>query len=200
MSIIHDALKKVQKNFEHKKELPPVSPTTPPPAFVEPAQPLSPKTNPDPYRPRPTISLELLAIIILSIVVAVLAFTFIVYHLRSPQPIVILSKETHPSDMKPETKTSPQVEAQTQPAPTSDVTAVPNNSAVSSANLPTNTKEENTLRLQGIMSQDGKNIALIDDQMYEEGEIIHKLKIKKITSKFVELEDKNGETLILKIK
>jgi len=55
------------------------------------------------------------------------------------------------------------------------------------------------IQLQGIMQADGKNAALINDDVYEEGEIVDGMTITMITLEKVEL-DNNGEKIILRVK
>ena len=202
MSIIHDALKKVQANLDHKvePEIPPKDISkiyeklyqrseTPAPS-LPPAPPLrsSPpkassvsKTAGKPTGQKPAAvysDSEHKRKIWPQLVVTLTLFTilWVAVYILIQQNLLKQISAAIPSLQKPPAKSRP-----------------------SRASLPPSPSD--ALILQGIMGIDNnKRVALINDEIYEAGQSVNGKKIVNITLEKVELEDPSGKITTLRVK
>ncbi len=183
MSIINDALKKVQNDIEQKKFRPKSLPVPARPAGGRQAGPAPSKPKPsEPQKhtpPRPSLrdtatenslprkdQLPARAPVIPPILVTTLFAAFILaFFLSAEKPIQITQTET----------ASPLPVA---PIPDEPAEAVP---------------EEAEITLNGIMSAGDKNVALINDEIYEIGDTVNEMKIIEISLDSVQML-KKGKT------
>ena len=180
MSIIHDALKKVQKNLEN----------TPPSEF--------PMHTPSTAKDTPTIvgeaviaaqSLPALRatkktnpwlIIILALLVTGISSFFIFQQFKAYSPalrewLTVLSfKAKRAAIVAPQAIAVPQHQAQ----PLAQVTLNTNKSTAAPAPV---AAKPITLNVHGVMADGTKNLALINDKIYQEGDTIEGVTITKIS-------------------
>ncbi len=177
MSIIHDALKKVQKSMEQNNT--PINPFKLQEDIVE----VLPSLNPKKKKNNST----LLWISIITSVLILFGFVlFIFSEIKSKNPKFLFSlnlnsimrTQTHSSKTKitPTPTSSPVKEAAQTPTANTPI-----------ANAPPLSPSP-TLDLQGIMASSGQNIALINNSVYEEGAVIDGKKIIKINLNTITIE------------
>ncbi len=177
MSIIHDALKKVQQTNRVEAPTPPPSPP-PAPESVHQPQPAGDKDK---------ISIPLL----IAVICAVIAMIFAA--LPQFMPRKNLSRPA-PENMPAQPRVT------TRPAPEPVMTATPSSDAMSKAiadamsapampaPMPPATPKAfdpndpiSSIQIEGVMEQDGKKVALINGNVYEEGQTIYNRIISEIT-------------------
>jgi hypothetical protein len=188
MSIIHDALKKVQQglNLKSKEEQPGPSPSPvnknpsayiyeEAPAAVETLSPASPKTA-DQKPPAKNKIKSILALACASLIIAASAF-YIWQQFQSNIPQVqIFAKKSfdqliHKKEL-PDFKTKPPEELKAMAQLTIDPSAAKSSGSAKLAPI--------TLDIHGILANSTGNLVLIDDQVYQEGDVIDGAKIVKI--------------------
>ena len=159
MSIIHDALRKVQENFQRK-----------------PSNTSSPTGPEDKEKKKFSVFNAFMALVILCVCLY-FGYNQLLKHwdnirMAFDLPNIKLNKieipkisiTTSTSDTKTKTKTLSE-----------------NRSPVAIAKIQANNTDEN-LNVQGILSQGGQTVVLINDKIYEEGDEIGKIKILSIES------------------
>lgn len=170
MSIINEALKKAQQDLKRTVLPVPVraetsfEAETPPPA----SQPASAMFAPSPSKEkgkswRMVVVWELLSLCVIG------AFLFVL----QPQIFDILNKRNVPP-------------AAAQPAPVAAPAAAPQTAVIRPIR-----PNKNAMTLNGIMQIENKWMALINDEIYEEGDYIKNKKIDKISSEGVTLVEGN---------
>lgn len=177
MSIIHDALKKVQTNLQEQEqsgpkrfELEPLGggPLTPPQPKVEPAPRKITASGTAPA-PRPKSPKGRLIFLF----AALCAAAYITYTQYSPQ-IAPLKRSIQ--------SMARSVPAVTLPAPS-----------------PTPVADPNVLKLEGVMNNNGAMLALINGKIYEEGSAINGAKIVRIGENTVTI-SRDGEEEVLQVR
>ena len=182
MSIIHDALKKVQAQTPGQPAVKQPQPTGP---SIQPQA--TPALTPDDTRRSLTI---LMAAVLTVAVIVILAVLF----------KVATDTTQHPGPMTPavtpvQTPVQTPAQAPTQ-APTQAAVPKPQPPRKPAAPL---TPAYNGLRIEGIMDMNGKKIALINGNVYEEGQTVNSCLIEAITLESVTIIE-NGIKKVLPTK
>jgi len=175
MSIIHDALKKVQTNLDKKKSSARHNNNTPP--FAQRARSLSSDSQNTVKEYAPDSILNGVVFLLITCLIVLLLYILNrPSHLRqTPQQytatpassIKFPSRAIHPTNISPPQKNMPQ--------------------------------KNNETVLQGTMLMGNRQVALINSEIYELGESVNGLTITNITLKKVDLIDQNGNITILTV-
>ena len=197
MSIIHDALKKVQQTNN-------AGPSTPPPYSQEPSQ--EPAQQP---RPQDKISIPLLV----AAICAVIAMLFAALPVVTPKKISTAPAQTTQAPVAPVTVQPVQeapaavVKPQEPPPPSSDTMskaianamAVPTTPALPVQKIIDPNDPLSGVQIEGVMDMGGKKAALINGNVYEEGQTIYGRIITEITFDTLTVIE-NGQKRTLPIK
>ncbi len=183
MSIIHEALKKVQNSFMRKKQAPEADANGGNGGGLYAQQPPQPQDAPK--KPKTSI---FTSIIVLLVVLGSILYLYkqVVQYLPEIKktfniPDVKLKEIPLPSLTVKFAKTPKP--AQVPPSqPLAKVKADPN-AAVNSSDA----AFQNVLNIQGVMTQGGVTVALINDKIYEAGDEVSGIKILSITSNAITL-------------
>ena len=177
MSIIHDALKKVQQGQAPKT--PPTPPTSDyiyaTPAPAEPTKPVAAKT--DTQKPAIIKKMSSLLAMLCALVITFVSLNFIFQQFRTDIPkvkkwvIASYCQLTH-KVMLPDFKTRSPEDLK----PLAQVTVPPPATPANTAK----TQPPLTLNIHGVMANDGGNLVLINDRVYQEGDTVEGAKIVKI--------------------
>lgn len=192
MSIIHDALKKVQTNLSSQNDAPPPSPGQPP-AFLKPDEHLPENSTPSARQPAPSHPPKRifssrflwLSVILALLPIAVIAGSRIFSENRTTQ---IRKAPSHPEE-------SPNILV-IKPAPPSPAPSILRDTRIPA--IPTPPRDE--IVLAGIVNIDGKNMALINNEYYAEGETVGGVKLVAITDSSVDVLLPDGKIKTLKLR
>ncbi|MBF0489778.1 MAG: hypothetical protein HQL15_04065 [Candidatus Omnitrophica bacterium] len=179
MSIIHDALKKVQKSMQDN-----TSPATPLPSQEDVVEVLPSSSRTATRNPT---SLWLLVVIALMMATLLGGYYFLKNQKTNDQLPIKL-----PINL-------PLKVAQKPPIPNvqTAIPSVPSSTTPQTTSTPTETP---TFTIQGIMSNNNHNVALINNNIYEEGSVINGQKIVKIALDAITLQHADGTEEILPTK
>ena len=158
MSIIHEALKKVQNDLEHKSSSPVAAP------------------GPSPKRAGKT------ALLLLLLFLTALSAGYLYLHAQSSKQTVAT-----PATPAPQTPPPAQVSAAAQPAPQPVPPSAPK------------PQDPHAFNIQGIMSDQRGNVALINDKIYAEGDAIDNGKIVRISLDSIVI-SRDGQEEIIAVK
>lgn len=174
MSIINDALKKAQKNIPSSRSTP-ESDCTPKPKSLG----LSTSA------PKPQASRRPSAVRVWIVIVSLGLLWIALIITRKPLSPNLTSDDTAPSSSKPEAIATDSTEA---PGPTPDLKAEPLIQDI-----------EQTIRLNGTLMMNDKRVALINNNIYETGEMVDGYQLIDITLQGIQLE-KDGERFTVRVK
>jgi hypothetical protein len=185
MSIIHDALKKVQKSMQKNTQA--VAPDVHEASIVSPnpAEPVSSSQR----KPYPiSITFLIAGTISVALVGIALVWHFNLLKLKTePQPLakIVISAAPTPA---------PIPFVQTAATPPAEIPVdVPPPAA------PAPKEEPTVLNVQGIMANQNSNVVLINNEIYEEGAVVNGYKILKISLNAIAVEhDGKKETITIK--
>ena len=197
MSIINDALKKAQKNLSKKKDKNILKPGID-----------QPQSNSSfDYSNAGTIKGDKLKILIILtlflILICMFALLFIILNKKSEKISVSPGQETIIQTTQKSPIISNTENTKTLNAPSNFIksnkqlrekVAIPSEATIAPADY------DKPLDLNGIMTIENKTVALINGSDYEEGDIIHGMKIIEISAKNVKIERIDGKILILSVK
>jgi type II secretory pathway component PulC len=202
MSIIHDALKKVQQGLNFKSnKLPLNAPATPETTGYIYENPASAETieGVEQITAAPQASLKeqiKSALIVLGAIVIILTSALYIYQqfqINIPQVQRMAKKSFYKLIHKeeiPDFKTKSAADLK----PLAQVTLAPPPNTASSQSKPA---APITLNIHGIMSNDSGNLVLINDQVYQEGDEIDGAKITKINLDSITIMNNGAEQTIL---
>jgi hypothetical protein len=188
MSIIHNALKKVQKSMQKNSETP--APTTSSEGFIETLSSTESKQR-NPSTPWvPTMVLVILGI----------AIAFGILQLqKNPSLLAKLNLNMKPAESKPLAQIVTPVKVEQPKAASNSPVATPAPSAIAPVATVTTVATPPVLNVQGIMASGHKIVALINNEIYEEGSFVNGQKILKISMNSLTLEH-DGHQEIIPIK
>jgi len=198
MSIIHDALKKVQYRLEKKQPAAPAREAPPAPPQPRPAAERSKPVSPHPVETIRSnkMALVLLYVILISIGV-LLILVFKLTDQNQPVPVAVSSAPVRVAvaQAKPAAAARVQQPVRTvtpAPQPVASVTPAAESSPV---------RDPSVLELGGTMLMGSERVALINDDIYEVGSTVDGKKVTEILLAEVKLVDeKDGSVTTLKVK
>lgn len=204
MSIIHDALKKVQQSMQNNKSASPESGSTP----EEPIETL-PSSNSSSESPKEKGGVKAILLVIGALIVVILSGAYLSSQLKAKYPSLFSGLHWHFSFnfFKKQSPPKPLAQIVIPAAPTHHV-APPSESPkpqnVSSTpikpqvpSVPSNsTPSPTVLNVQGIMANNNHNVALINNNVYEEGDVVNGYKILKINLNAITVEHDGQEEII----
>ncbi len=218
MSLVHEALRKAEREKQRKTGAAPSAPpsphqTAPPqsvhlpaphaPVLTMPAAPRhmdAPPSAPTPEKPPETNHFLLPALIGCVAIVAIIAIVFLVSNassvLRQPRESTPVAAATTPPALAPAPVATPSVPAEPQPA------AQPRNDSATPPNVQppaTPAIDESKYKLSGIMKDpDGKSVAVLNGRVVYEGYFIDGATVEKIGPDRVTL-DVNGQKVVRRL-
>jgi hypothetical protein len=212
MSIIHDALKKVQQSMQNKQT--PSTPTNP-----EDVVEVLPSSSPAPSSVKEKgIPWRNLAIGLFAWVIVMVSGYFIYSQLHSkyPQKFPRIEFSFHPFKKQATTSSKPlaqiiipakKASVATHKAtaksaaihPATPAAAISTTTPAPAPMATTSTSSPIILNVQGVMSSNGHNVALINNEVYEEGSVVNGQKIVKINLNTITVEH-DGQEEVVSIK
>jgi hypothetical protein len=177
MSIIHDALKKVQKSMQKNPDT--STPTTSSEGFIE--------TLSSPESQQKSSSAQWIPTLVLVTLAVGGAFLYLrMQKNHQPKHLAEIVTAAPVKVAPPKVVSTP---VPTPPASTTPAPVAPTPAA----------KPKPVLNIQGVMAQGSKNVALINDGIYEEGSVVEGQKILKISLNAITVEH-DGHQEIIPIK
>jgi len=208
MSIIHDALKKLQQGGAKPEE------KKPQPLFETPVEPLfsnapAPKPAARAIKPAPQNTFKTLMAFCCALLIFAGAFFFLYKQVDSYFPEVTgwaVSAYKKILRIKPDIKSAEKPEPLAQIIPHAAPPAPPA-AAAPQAPAPVKTTavineprpEPETLNIHGVMANGKNNLVLINDQVYQEGDEVAGIKILKIGLDYITV-DNNGQEEKIRVK
>jgi hypothetical protein len=190
MSIIHDALKKVQQTNPSASPMPPAPPQEPVPAAA-------------PTQAQDKISIPLLV----AVICAIVAMLFAALPQLAPRQITVLKTPPAAAPVPPAAEgqqpaPEPKPAEPAAPSPQDVSKAVANAVAITTAPMPRVIDPNDpisSIQIEGVMDMDGKKAVLISGNVYEEGQTIYGRIISEITFDSLTVIE-NGQKRTLPIK